>query len=98
MGGAIYSIGNLSIENSNFINNTVEKYGGAIYTSGRLYINNSNFQFNSVTNDGSVGGAISLRGTGYINNTIFNKQYTAFAGAGIGNNGNLTINNCSFTN
>ena len=57
VGGAIYSKGDVSIENSVFENNTAYD-GGAIYSYGSLDIISSNFTSNRATASGSDGGAI----------------------------------------
>lgn len=55
----IYSIGNATVSNSRFINNTITTYGAAISTQGYLVVNSSYFEGN-VAN--VRGGAIALRG------------------------------------
>ena len=56
--GAINNEGNLTVDNSTFVNNTATDYGGAIYNDeyGTLAVDNSTFNGNNATDD--EGGAI----------------------------------------
>ncbi len=94
-GGAIGSLGKLSIDNVKFINNSADYYGGAIASlSGTLSVINSVFYNNSATGGlgGGGGGAIE-NGTNVkanLSNNQFLGNYTNENGGVIANNGQLT--------
>ena len=97
-GGAIYiSRGNGTVTNSTFTQNNATD-GGVIYLEyGNGTVINSTFTQNNATYNG---GAIYINVRNYnaiVNNgTFFNN--TAENGAGIYNEGNLTVSNSTFTN
>lgn len=98
-GGAIHNLGNLTIENCIFTNNSIDGSnvgGGAVYNFGNLIVNNSTF-----TNDtsGIYGGAIcnDVGANLTVNNSTFTDNMALLGGA-IENFGNSTINNNTFTN
>jgi autotransporter family porin len=102
-GGAIYNTGNLTISKSSFTDNIAtskNKYslGGAIYNYGNLTIENKNSFTN---NTASYGGAIfNSHNTSIMFLNISNSTFTsnnANNGGAIWNEGNLVINNSSFT-
>ena len=65
-GGAIYSDNsNLTIKNSNFLNNTATNYGGAIVINGGGYFNLSNIKFSN--NHATYGAGIYLKNTNNFN-------------------------------
>ena len=65
-GGAIYSDNsNLTIKNSNFLNNTATNYGGAIVINGGGYFNLSNIKFSN--NHATYGAGIYLKNTTNFN-------------------------------
>ena len=102
-GGAIYNVGILTINNSNF-NNSYADYGngGAIYNPGTLTIYNSNFN-NNLADEG-YGGAIYNYGYYAIlnlNNCNFYNNSASEGGGAIYNYGEyvtLNLNNCNFYN
>ncbi len=53
VGGAIYNLGNLTVNNCNFTQNQAIR-GGAIYNSGNLMVNNCTFSNNQASIDGGV--------------------------------------------
>ena len=105
-GGAILNYGNVSIDNSSFINNTANSTGGAIQhaycyilSATKISINNSIFTNNTAAESG---GAISNNGKNYIrlveiSNSILTNN-TAIRGGVIANNGNLTVIDSVFNN
>ena len=91
-GGAIESQGNLTIDSSDFIGNSVNETdastsggdGGAIYGSGTLTVKNSLFENNSsagVSGTAPTGGAIRFRGNASIYNTDFISNTSEQGGA-----------------
>ena len=109
-GGAIYNIGNLTVANCTFINNTASNDGGAIYNTmnGTLTLTNCTFTGNNANWDG--GGAIyngnphsdaglhtatlNANGCSFLNNT---GHY--YGGAIMNNQYSICIlNDCTFTN
>lgn len=104
-GGAISNLGNLSILNSYFSNNSVgttsglNGYGGSLYNKGNLYINNSRF-LDSVSRDFTYGGAIANDGTAIMNNTLIAGFYVhkESRGSTIYNRGKFTITNSIIEN
>lgn len=73
-GGAIYSAGELILENCSFINNSATNGGGAIYSISDLTVENSYFDNNYCQREG---GAIFTSGTITVNNSLF-KSNQAF--------------------
>jgi predicted outer membrane repeat protein len=98
-GGAVFSTGNSTISNTNFINNFALGDGGSIYNQNMLTVTNSIFKNNSVNNSG---GAIfnSKKGTSYISGSKFTNNNANDTGGAIENegyNGALTVINSDFT-
>ncbi|WP_296808308.1 hypothetical protein [uncultured Methanobrevibacter sp.] len=100
--GIIY-IGTLStIENCNFINNSVTDsngYGGVIYFSYSSYgtVTNCNFVNNSVTCDNGHGGAIYFDNNGDVSDCNFTNNSATYGGAvmfGVGGD----VSGCNFIN
>ncbi|KZX12515.1 bacterial Ig-like domain protein [Methanobrevibacter oralis] len=104
-GGAVSNLGNLTVLNSYFINNSVgttsglNGYGGSIYNKGNLSINNSSF-LNSKSRDFSYGGAIANDGYAIVNNTLIKGLYVRHEsrGSAIYNNGNFLLVNSIIEN
>ena len=111
-GGAIYSTNsnnlnsNVTITNSNFLNNTSNNWGGVLYnyaTNGNtsIIINNSTFLNNTA---GGNGGAIyngCYNGTALItiqSSTFTNNTASDGDGGAIHNNGILNVTNSTFNN
>ena len=95
--GAIFSAGDLTISNSNFINNRAGNSGGAIFSAGDLTISNSNFTNNGADN---VGGVISCEANIIISNSSFINNIAGTSGGAIYNaeNAHSSLNNCTFIN
>lgn len=70
-GGAIYSNGNLIIDNCVFSNNTAVNYGGAIYQNGKLVLTISSSKF--IDNSAAFGGAVysAIHGKSTVTNSEF---------------------------
>jgi predicted outer membrane repeat protein len=93
-GGVIMNGGNLTINNSTFINNTADN-GGAIYNDrGNLTITNSIFINNTATN----GTIYSNVGNIILNNNTFTNNIVRTGGVISGNKCNTTIINNLFMN
>ena len=101
LGGAIYTLENLTISDSVIRNNTTSTKGGGIYSEGAtLTITNSLFEQNEVVGEftSSSGGAFYIKdGTLNIDNSRFddNKSYL---GIGAITGGQSSITNSSFNN
>jgi predicted outer membrane repeat protein len=95
-GGAIYSSGNLNVNNCVFNANTATTKGGAIYNTGSLTVNNSTFIFNAATSN--HGGAIFNQGTLNINNSIFSGNTANMNGGAIFSQGTMNLHFNSFAN
>ena len=98
-GGAIYSIGNVCIENSIFNSNHANEDGGAIFCCNDANITNCLFESNKA-NGAKVyqceGGAIYCKGDLTIENSTFKDNYAGDYGGAIYAN-TLTLNpNCIF--
>ena len=99
VGGAIINLGELTIANSSFRDNSAQD-GGAISNGGELTITNSAFRSNSAENGGAIN---NHEGTVTIANSTFsNNSATSTRGGGQGgaifNMGRLTITNSTFSN
>jgi len=107
-GGIRQYFGNLTVLNSNFVNNTANVSGGAISfdessSESYLVVNNSNFTNNFAKGNG---GAVDHRkGNTTISNSIFTNNRSNIAltsqkygGAVYKQSDNLTINNVTFIN
>ena len=97
LGGAIHNLGNLTLENTTFTNNTAKTDGGAIENYANLNIINSTFTNNTVTEYN--GGAIHNAGSAALNITgsTFNNNTANGGGGAIYNNGIININNSILT-
>ncbi len=99
-GGAIYNDGNLTVRNSNFINNKASNCGGAIYNDytsnkkGVLTLSGSTFTNNNAIYGGAIG-AISNFGTLTVTATSFTSNIGKWGGA-IYNDDLLNIKNSTF--
>jgi predicted outer membrane repeat protein len=105
--GAVYSGGLLTVQDSHFAYNSVDKeYGGAIQAWGSLIVDNSDFTGNQVTGDYADyrvrddGGAIYLGDDsgGFISDSSFsnNRAYDSIGGA-IASRGTLAVTRSTFT-
>ncbi|WP_071518696.1 DUF4347 domain-containing protein [Geitlerinema sp. PCC 9228] len=100
-GGGIYSVGNLTLENSVVTGNTIS--GGEFADGAGIYIQNSNLTIlNSVissnTGSDSVGGGIAVRGDGTVtisNSTLSENTSVVGGGLSVQGNGDITISNSS---
>lgn len=96
-GGAIVTESNALILNTTFANNYAGYGGGAIFAGiqSNLTVKNSNFTSNSA--GGYGGGAIynDILSTLNVENSTFTNNNANIGGA-IANQGNLTVNNCTF--
>lgn len=88
-GGAIFNGGQVTINNTQFIENKAYSWfnatgGGAIASSGQLTITNSSFVENYVSIESSsegLGGAVTINaGFASIQNTLFKDNYLRFVG------------------
>uniref|UniRef100_UPI00388D2012 hypothetical protein n=1 Tax=Methanobrevibacter sp. TaxID=66852 RepID=UPI00388D2012 len=83
VGSAIYSLGNVNIQNSNFTNNVVQT-AGVIYTTGTLTAKNTNFSNNRAINrqqDNTDGGAIFASYVDFIENCTFKSNFADVGGS-----------------
>ena len=100
-GGAIYSKGNLIINDCVFENNEAKSEdGGAIYCEGQLNITGTQFKSNQAKVDG---GAIYSKGTSYIVSSTFNDNKAKGAssrcfGGAARFIGAATLDSCNFKN
>ncbi|WP_296890428.1 right-handed parallel beta-helix repeat-containing protein, partial [uncultured Methanobrevibacter sp.] len=100
--GIIYIDTISTIENCNFINNSVtdsNSYGGVIYFSYRSYgtVTNCNFVNNSVTCNNGHGGAIYFDNNGDVSDCNFTNNSATYGGAvmfGVGGD----VSGCNFIN
>ncbi|MCR5112669.1 MAG: hypothetical protein K6A63_01890 [Acholeplasmatales bacterium] len=95
-GGAIYNLlGEVTIKNCTFQENTASGEGGAVYALNPTNIYSSSFTSNSVTNKG---GAIFSNAITYIRDCTFDNNLSTKSGGGISIDGSsATIENCNFT-
>lgn len=99
MGGAIYSMGNLNVDASQFKgNNAMNDIGGAIGTgqvdSGSfINITNTKFEYNHAKNYGAVNNVATMS----IKQSMFNKNHADENGGALGSSGNLDVLNSNFT-
>ena len=99
-GAAISSLGNLTITDSYFLNNSLRSYwmhdgfGGAIYNRGNLSIDNTSF-INTTGGNYAKGSVLYNDGIAIINNSVIANTYTEeeSMGSAIFNNNNLTLLN-----
>ncbi len=93
-GGAVFSVGNLTIHNSVFSANAGE-LGGAIYNNfGTLTVSGSVFSLNQTTDDG---GGIYTRGVATFSNSTFRENSTQRSAGGLYiAAGMATVTNCTF--
>jgi predicted outer membrane repeat protein len=98
-GGAIFSDGTLTLNNSTLSNNSAP-LGGAIFSDGTLTLNNSTVANNFANyNGGGVNnyGQLTLISSTISGNTAGNATSTNTNGGGIFNAGALTISTCTIT-
>lgn len=113
-GGGVYistGDGNITIDNTNFTNNTA-RFGGGAYISvastGSVSVSNSTFMSNgdgtNTDNGGGLSihtsmGPVSLLNSIFINNQIGNTGTTLGGGAKVtSDSGSIEVGNCSFSN
>ena len=100
-GGAIYSLGELTINTSKFINNTLSNNsgsngsGGAILANGTTTINTTEFTSNQATDGGAIskGASTTLEIT---NSTFTSNSAVSHGGALYVGGGSVTINGSDF--
>ncbi|MDE2748435.1 MAG: hypothetical protein OXI34_05695 [Chloroflexota bacterium] len=85
-GGAIYSEGELSIEDCTLLENSAGR-GGAIYNRGKLSVSGSEFSGNTA----SLGGAIHNAGVMRLSATTFSDNSAEHDGGGIANYADLQV-------
>ena len=94
-GGAIFSKGGISIENSAFDYNNAHDKGGAIYCLSHVIIADSSFTYNNAKGAISVncnGGAVFSKGTVTVKGSSFKKNYAEDYGGAIYAEGDVNIN------
>ena len=110
-GGAIYNLGDLSLESCIFSGNTADRYGGAVRTNSKLTVKGCTFH-NNRTMDTSgrygIGGAIyvatagtvSLTGNLFYGNTASNAspRHVVYATSGVTSGGYNVSDKASGTN
>ena len=97
VGGVIINLGELTIANSSFRDNSAQD-GGAISNGGELTITNSAFHSNSAENGGAINnheGTVTIANSTFSNNSA---TITGGQGGAIFNMGKLTITNSTFSN
>ncbi|MCO4747396.1 MAG: hypothetical protein KC912_21530 [Proteobacteria bacterium] len=67
VGGLLYSVGNLTIRDSQLWDGTADKEGGAASSKGTIYVEGSTFQGNTA----SAGGALMIGAGGTIYDSLF---------------------------
>ncbi|MGF1445026.1 MAG: Ig-like domain-containing protein [Pikeienuella sp.] len=78
-GGALYSLGQLSLSNADFINNSTTGFGatgGAVTAQSTLIANSGSFEGNSTAGNNSGGGAIFAGGSATLNGVSFTDNLT----------------------
>lgn len=94
MGAAVFNLGNLTVTGCTFTANMAE-YGSAIFNANTLYVDNSIFNGNlglsisSIFNDADA--------TAQVRNSVFTANGVDGDAGAIGNNGDLTLTDCTFT-
>ena len=99
-GGAVYSNGNIIIDNCSFDNNIAYVDGGAIFCNNNVYVMGSSFSSNSANGSKFTtyfGGAIKSFGTIIVNNSTFINNHADFGGA-IYSEKNVEVDNSTFIN
>jgi hypothetical protein len=96
IGGAIFSLGTVTITNSIFLNNTAASSGGAIGSWGSTNISNSTFSNNYAD---EVSGAIFANGPLTVTNSTFtgNSAGTSAGGLGAYGGSSVTVSNSIFS-
>ena len=94
-GGAIYTHGNLELQNC-LLENNKSTHSGAVHVGGRATITGSVFRTNKAT--GGFAGALRLQGNQTnISNTLFAGNHATNHGGAIQNNrASMTLTNCRF--
>ena len=90
-GGGVYNEDQLTVVNSDFLDNTASR-GGGITNNGALTITGSTFSNNSAMYGGGIENFsdLSVRATTFYSNTVVD------TGGGICNHGSLTVTNSTF--
>ena len=92
-GGAIYSEGELSLQDCMLLENSAAR-GGAIYNAGKLSVTGSSFGNNSAS---KRGGAIRNAGVLRVNASTFSDNSAKYEGGGIANYGDLRISDSQWS-
>ena len=95
VGGALVSMGQITLNNVTFINNRATEYGGAIFYQGQSTLNNVTFINNMAT---KYGGAIFYQGQSTLNNVTFIGNNATKEGGAIFSNSGAVLNchDCKF--
>ena len=92
-GGAIYTEGELSLQDCMLLENSAGR-GGAIYNAGMLSVTGSSFVDNSAT---TRGGAIHNAGVLRVNASTFSDNSAEYDGGGIANYGDLQVSDSQWS-
>lgn len=109
LGGAIYSDGTLTVEDSAFVGNLSSSNtspfsgaGGAIYSLGTLVVRDSSFSDNSATAAGLGGaiyngGSLTIAGSTFSGNSVSGSSVSASSGGAILNDGTMVVSGSTFS-
>ena len=98
-GGAIYSYGSVTVNNSILYGNSADEGGGAIYNDGTLNVNGTSLSLNSASIQG--GAAIWNDGTATVNLSTLSGNSASYpsatGGGAIANDGSLAVNSSTIS-
>ena len=94
-GGGVQNSGSLTVQNSDFVNNSAAQYGGAISNSGNLTITDSMFTGNAATIDG---GAVASNTRIILSKSVFSSNTAGNFGGAIAAQTEGQIENSTFYN
>ena len=80
-GGAIYNLGNLTLDGVTVSNSVASSHGGAIYSKGTLNLKNSTFTGNQSPNGGAISSQTNAVLGVVIENSTFTENHSDYGGA-----------------
>ncbi len=96
LGGAIHALGNISVIDSSFVDNSAHTGGAIDYTGKNISIKNCSFVNNSAYDGGAIDGGYNTNCS--VADSSFENNSADYGGAIYSSQGCIWANNCSFVN
>jgi len=90
-GGGLFTLGSLTLTDTNFLSNTRGSRGGGAYATGSAVVTGGLFQGNQCTQAGCLGGGLATLATLTLSGTQFLGNSSTGDGGGAFSNGDVTV-------